>query len=65
MSYLEFNNEAMALICIEGLVYGLRIVAHTSNGVFEFSSLNATLVNLKNQQKNKKTPKMRTFVDFR
>ena len=53
MSYLEFKNEAMALIFIGRLVYGLRIVAHTSNGVFEFSSLNATLFNLKNQQKIK------------
>ena len=53
MSYLEFKNEAMALIFIGILVYGLSIVAHTTNGVFEFSSLNATLFNLKNQQKIK------------
>ena len=43
------KNEAMALIFIGELLYGIMIVPHTSNGVFEFSSLNATLFNLKNK----------------
>ena len=50
MSHLQYKNEAMALIFIVELLYGLRIVANTSNGVFEFSSLNATLFNLKNEK---------------
>ena len=43
------KNEAMALIFIGELLYGIMIVPHTSNGVFEFLSLNATPFNLKNK----------------
>ena len=50
MSNLKFKNEATSLIFIGGLVDGLRIVSHISNGVFEFSSLNATIFNIKNQK---------------
>ena len=53
MSHLEFKNGAMALIFIGGLVYSLRIVAHTPNSMYEVSSLNATLFNFKNQKEHR------------